>query len=118
MVYGNLGSDCATGVCFTRDPSTGEPGVFGEYLINAQGEDVVAGIRNPAPLNNFSKNETNKSQKTLEESMPEAYKELTEICSKLEGGYLDMTRTLNSPLRIMPFIFSKLGRQKGRQKLL
>ena len=67
--YGNLGSDCATGVCFTRDPSTGEPGVFGEYLINAQGEDVVAGIRTPAPLNNFSKNETNKSQKTLEESM-------------------------------------------------
>ena len=65
MVYGNLGSDCATGVCFTRDPSTGEPGVFGEYLINAQGEDVVAGIRTPAPLNNFSKNETNKKPKNF-----------------------------------------------------
>ena len=90
MVYGNLGSDCATGVCFTRNPSSGEPGVFGEYLINAQGEDVVAGIRTPAPLNSLSKNETNKAQATLEETLPDAYRELTKICEKLESHYLDM----------------------------
>ena len=56
MVFGNLGDNCGTGVCFSRNPSTGEAGVFGEYLFNAQGEDVVAGIRTPAPLNENSKN--------------------------------------------------------------
>ena len=69
MVFGNMGDDCATGVCFTRDPSTGERKFFGEYLINAQGEDVVAGIRTPQPINNFSKNDSNKHFKTLEEAM-------------------------------------------------
>ncbi len=90
MVFGNMGDDCATGVCFTRDPSTGERKFFGEYLINAQGEDVVAGIRTPQPINDFSKNESNKNFKTLEESMPEAFKELTEVYKKLEGHYKDM----------------------------
>lgn len=90
MVFGNMGDDCATGVCFTRDPSTGERKFFGEYLINAQGEDVVAGIRTPQPINDFSKNESNKGFKTLEESMPEAFKELTEVYKKLEGHYKDM----------------------------
>jgi pyruvate,orthophosphate dikinase len=66
MVFGNMGDDCATGVCFTRDPSTGERKFFGEYLINAQGEDVVAGIRTPQPINEFSKNDSNKNFKTIE----------------------------------------------------
>ncbi len=90
MVFGNMGDDCATGVCFTRDPSTGEKKFFGEYLINAQGEDVVAGIRTPQPINDFSKNESNKNFKTLEQAMPEAFKELTEVYQKLEGHYKDM----------------------------
>jgi pyruvate,orthophosphate dikinase len=90
MVFGNMGDDCATGVCFTRDPSTGEKKFFGEYLINAQGEDVVAGIRTPQPINDFSKNESNKNFKTLEEAMPKAFAELTEVYKKLEGHYKDM----------------------------
>ena len=90
MVFGNMGDDCATGVCFTRDPSTGERKFFGEYLINAQGEDVVAGIRTPQPINNFSKNDSNKTFKTLEEAMPEAFIELTKVYKKLEGHYKDM----------------------------
>lgn len=90
MVYGNMGNDSATGVCFTRDPSTGEKRFFGEYLINAQGEDVVAGIRTPAPINDSSKNVSNQSMKTLEEVMPEAFKELTDIYKKLEVHYKDM----------------------------
>lgn len=90
MVFGNMGNECATGVCFTRDPSTGEAKFFGEYLINAQGEDVVAGIRTPQPINNFSKNDSNKHLKTLEEAMPKAFAELTETYKKLEGHYKDM----------------------------
>jgi len=90
MVFGNMGDDCATGVCFTRDPSTGEKKFFGEYLINAQGEDVVAGIRTPAPINDFSKNDSNRSFKTLEEAMPKAFLELTEVYKKLEGYFKDM----------------------------
>lgn len=90
MVFGNMGNECATGVCFTRDPSTGEAKFFGEYLINAQGEDVVAGIRTPQPINNFSKNDSNKHLKTLEEAMPKAFLELTETYKKLEGHYKDM----------------------------
>lgn len=90
MVYGNMGDDCATGVCFTRDPSTGEKKFFGEYLINAQGEDVVAGIRTPGPINEFSKNESNKNFKTLEEAMPAAFKDLTTVYQKLETHYKDM----------------------------
>ncbi len=90
MVFGNMGEDCATGVCFTRDPSTGERKFFGEYLINAQGEDVVAGIRTPQPINNFSKNDSNKNFKTLEEAMPAAFAELTTVYQKLEHHYKDM----------------------------
>lgn len=90
MVFGNMGDDCATGVCFTRDPSTGEAKFFGEYLINAQGEDVVAGIRTPQPINNFSKNDSNKQFKTLEEAMPAAFADLTSVYKKLEGHYKDM----------------------------
>lgn len=90
MVFGNMGDTCATGVCFTRDPSTGEKKFFGEFLVNAQGEDVVAGIRTPQPINNDSKMESNKHHKTLEEVMPKAYADLVEDYKMLERHYKDM----------------------------
>lgn len=90
MVFGNMGDDSATGVAFTRNPGTGENHFYGEYLINAQGEDVVAGIRTPGPINNFSKNDQNKQFPTLEKTMPKAYKELDAIQKKLEQHYKDM----------------------------
>lgn len=90
MVFGNTGDNSGTGVCFTRDPSTGEKIFFGEYLINAQGEDVVAGIRTPAPINNESKNNSNNDLETLEEVMPAPYKELVDIYQSLEKHYKDM----------------------------
>jgi pyruvate, orthophosphate dikinase len=90
MVFGNFGDDSATGVCFTRDPSTGDKKFFGEYLINAQGEDVVAGTRTPCPINNESKNDTNKMHATLQEVLPEAYEDLVKVYQKLETHYLDM----------------------------
>ena len=77
MVFGNLGDDCGTGVCFTRSPSTGENKLFGEYLINAQGEDVVAGIRTPMPI------------ASLGETMPEVYKQFCDIAKLLENHYRD-----------------------------
>jgi len=88
MVYGNMGNHSATGVAFTRDPATGENVFFGEYLVNAQGEDVVAGIRTPQLLNKARKTEP--SQVSLEEYMPEIYKELVDIYKKLEFHYKDM----------------------------
>lgn len=90
MVFGNTGDTSGTGVCFTRDPSTGVKTFFGEYLLNAQGEDVVAGIRTPAPINNESKNESNKTFKTLQEALPKVYDELVEIYQRLEEHYKDM----------------------------
>jgi pyruvate,orthophosphate dikinase len=87
MVFGNMGEDCATGVCFTRDPSTGENIFFGEYLINAQGEDVVAGIRTPQPL---SKARAKPGETPMESAMPEAYSALLEVRRKLERHYRDM----------------------------
>jgi pyruvate,orthophosphate dikinase len=90
MVFGNMGNDCATGVCFTRDPSTGEKKFFGEFLVNAQGEDVVAGIRTPQPINDASKMESNKHHKTLEEVMPKAYADLVSDYQMLEKHYKDM----------------------------
>lgn len=90
MVFGNTGEKSGTGVCFTRNPSSGEKTFFGEYLMNAQGEDVVAGIRTPAPINEASKNDSNKDLKTLEEVLPDAYKELVDIYQKLEQHYKDM----------------------------
>jgi pyruvate,orthophosphate dikinase len=90
MVFGNMGDTCATGVCFTRDPSTGEKKFFGEFLVNAQGEDVVAGIRTPQPINESSKMESNKHQKTLEQVMPSAYTDLVADYKKLEAHYKDM----------------------------
>ncbi|MDD5073106.1 MAG: pyruvate, phosphate dikinase [Candidatus Omnitrophica bacterium] len=90
MVFGNMGEDSATGVAFTRNPGNGENGFYGEYLINAQGEDVVAGIRTPGPINGYSKSEHNKSLKTLEEVMPKIYKELVDFRKRLEKHYHDM----------------------------
>ena len=87
MVFGNMGDDCATGVCFTRDPSTGENMFYGEYLVNAQGEDVVAGIRTPQPLSNAA---AHPGELSLESAMPQAYAELLAIREKLEKHYLDM----------------------------
>src|SRR3984885_2237627 len=87
MVFGNMGNDCATGVCFTRDPSTGENMFYGEYLVNAQGEDVVAGIRTPQPL---SKSVAKPGEIPLEAAMPDAYRELMQVRSTLEKHYLDM----------------------------
>ncbi len=78
MIFGNLGDDCGTGVCFTRNPSTGENKLYGEFLINAQGEDVVAGIRTPMPI------------AELEQKMPEIYKELCRLTSHLEKTYHEM----------------------------
>src|ERR1700712_1187827 len=87
MVFGNMGNDCATGVCFTRDPSTGENMFYGEYLVNAQGEDVVAGIRTPQPL---SVGAARDGEIALETAMPAAYAELMEVRRTLEKHYRDM----------------------------
>ncbi len=78
MAFGNMGDDCGTGVAFTRDPATGEKKLMGEFLTNAQGEDVVAGVRTPMPI------------AQMEEKFPEAFKKFTEICAKLENHYRDM----------------------------
>ena len=90
MVFGNMGDNSATGVAFTRNPATGENKFYGEWLVNAQGEDVVAGIRTPNPLNRETKNEQNMHLKSLEEAMPEVYRQLDEIRHRLESHYRDM----------------------------
>lgn len=90
MVFGNMGETSATGVAFTRNPATGENKFYGEWLPNAQGEDVVAGIRTPNPLNNETKNEQNRHLKSLEEAMPDVYKELCNIRTTLEKHFKDM----------------------------
>ncbi len=90
MVFGNMGDTSATGVCFTRNPSTGENAFYGEYLINAQGEDVVAGIRTPQPLTIAEKSQNQTDLPAMEESMPRIFAELCEIREKLEGHYKDM----------------------------
>ena len=75
MVFGNMGNDCSTGVGFTRDPGTGENAMYGEYLVNAQGEDVVAGIRTPKPV------------AAMKDEMPDLYRQLVDLRNKLEGHY-------------------------------
>ncbi len=87
MVFGNMGEDCATGVCFTRDPSTGEDMFYGEYLVNAQGEDVVAGIRTPQPMSSLR---AKPGEKPMEQVMPAAYQELVRVRAVLEKHYKDM----------------------------
>jgi pyruvate,orthophosphate dikinase len=90
MVFGNMGDSSATGVAFTRNPATGENLFYGEWLVNAQGEDVVAGIRTPSPLNNETKNEQNKHLHSMSEAMPGTYKELSDIREILEKSFHDM----------------------------
>ena len=90
MVFGNMGETSATGVAFTRDPSTGENAFYGEFLTNAQGEDVVAGIRTPAPISRARADELKSDEAPLEEVMPGVYKELTDVADKLEAHYRDM----------------------------
>ncbi|MFQ5767092.1 MAG: pyruvate, phosphate dikinase [Acidobacteriota bacterium] len=90
MVFGNLGDDCATGVAFTRDPATGEKRFYGEWLPNAQGEDVVAGIRTPRPVNRPAGAGSSPTGDSLEEAMPEIHAQLLEIAARLESHYRDM----------------------------
>ena len=90
MVFGNMGEDCATGVAFTRNPSTGENSFYGEYLINAQGEDVVAGIRTPQNITKKARLESGSKDLSMEEAMPKVFKELVAIYKKLEKHYRDM----------------------------
>ena len=87
MVFGNMGEDCATGVCFTRDPSTGENIFYGEFLVNAQGEDVVAGIRTPQPLSSLR---AKPGEVSMEMALPSAYADLVAVRERLETHYTDM----------------------------
>ncbi len=88
MVFGNMGDDCGTGVAFTRDPGTGEPYFYGEYLINAQGEDVVAGVRTPQPITRSQAEGT--GLQSLEEAMPAAFERLLATCNRLEKHFKEM----------------------------
>ena len=90
MVFGNMGNDCSTGVAFTRNPSTGENSFFGEFLINAQGEDVVAGTRTPQYITKKSRKDSDSKDLSMEEAMPKIYQELTKVFKKLEKNYRDM----------------------------
>lgn len=90
MVFGNMGERSATGVAFTRDPSTGEKALYGEFLINAQGEDVVAGIRTPQPITAKARLEAGVATPSLEEAMPQAFAQFTDFCDVLEAHYRDM----------------------------
>ena len=90
MVFGNMGNDCSTGVVFTRNPSSGEDVFYGEYLINAQGEDVVAGTRTPQHITKKAKTAANSKEASMEEVMPKVYKDLKKTLEKLEKHYKDM----------------------------
>ena len=90
MVFGNMGNDCATGVVFTRNPSDGSNDIYGEYLINAQGEDVVAGTRTPQYITKKARKSAGVDALSMEEAMPKVYKELDKILTKLEKHYKDM----------------------------
>ena len=90
MVFGNMGNTSATGVAFSRNPANGDNRFYGEWLINAQGEDVVAGIRTPNPLNEATKNDHNRNLESLEKAMPKVYKELDDIRKRLENHFHDM----------------------------
>ena len=90
MVFGNMGGDCATGVAFTRDPSTGENSFYGEFLINAQGEDVVAGIRTPLPLTKEAREKSAGSAASMQEAMPDVVAQVNDVRRRLESHYRDM----------------------------
>ncbi len=90
MVFGNMGESSATGVAFTRNPSTGEKRLYGEFLINAQGEDVVAGLRTPQEITEAARAEAGSDKPSMEATLPQAFRELSAICAKLERHYRDM----------------------------
>jgi pyruvate,orthophosphate dikinase len=90
MVFGNLGNSSATGVAFTRNPSTGEKSLYGEFLVNAQGEDVVAGIRTPQSITEQARIDSGSDRPSMEKLMPEAFREFSTICDRLESHYRDM----------------------------
>src|SRR5690606_30885013 len=90
MVFGNMGNTSATGVAFTRNPSTGEKALYGEFLVNAQGEDVVAGIRTPQSLTEAARIAAGSDKPSLEKLMPEAFAAFVEISQKLESHYRNM----------------------------
>src|SRR5262249_24260232 len=90
MVFGNMGETSATGVAFTRNPSTGEKRLYGEFLINAQGEDVVAGIRTPQEITEAARQEAGSAKPSMERALPQAFKELRRIYGVLERHYRDM----------------------------
>src|SRR3712207_4438506 len=90
MVFGNRGETSATGVAFTRNPSTGEKELYGEFLVNAQGEDVVAGIRTPQDLTESARLQSGSQAPSLETAMPEAFAEFMAIAARLEAHYRDM----------------------------
>ena len=90
MVFGNMGEDSATGVAFTRDPSTGDNAYYGEFLVNAQGEDVVAGIRTPQPLTKAAREAADSKALSMEEVLPDVYAQLTQVFDRLERHYRDM----------------------------
>ena len=90
MVFGNMGERSATGVVFTRNPSTGENALYGEFLVNAQGEDVVAGLRTPQPLTEAARKATGDRRPSLEALMPEAFADLKAACAKLEAHFRDI----------------------------
>jgi pyruvate,orthophosphate dikinase len=96
MVFGNMGDDSATGVAFTRNPSTGENALYGEYLINAQGEDVVAGIRTPQELTEAARDRGGLRPAVAGRAMPDTFAEFTDICDKLENTTATC-RTSSSP---------------------
>src|SRR5690606_21680759 len=90
MVFGNMGDSSATGVAFTRNPSTGENALYGEFLVNAQGEDVVAGIRTPQSITEAARLESGSDKPSLEALMPAAFAEFVATCDTLERHYKDM----------------------------
>ncbi|VFQ45314.1 pyruvate, phosphate dikinase [Desulfoluna butyratoxydans] len=119
MVFGNMGDTSATGVAFTRNPATGENTFFGEWLANAQGEDVVAGLRTPAPINDATKRETNKGVTSLEVAMPGAYNELEAIRNTLERHYkemLDIEFTIQNKRLYM--LQCRVGKRTGTASLV
>ena len=115
MVFGNMGETSATGVAFTRNPSTGERAYYGEYLINAQGEDVVAGIRTPQYLTRAAREAAGAKAASMEESMPEVFAELARVFDLLERHYRDMQDIEFTVERGKLFMLQTRSRQAHRQ---
>ena len=111
-----MGKDCATGVVFTRNPSTGKNEIYGEYLINAQGEDVVAGTRTPQYITKKARIEARTQEKSMEESMPTVFKKLYKILKNLEKHYKDM-QDVEFTVERINFGYYKQDLEKGQLNL-